>query len=298
MLEKLSKIIRKKEDSKRFSWNNLFSIKDLVRGNKRVKLPMKMFPIRIKNVLIRKNNKSIMFFTTHKAASMFIVKIAEELSYLGGFHYYSVNRHNLDEKDPNSWKDNNCCYAPLRRLLPSIDPAILGNYNNILHLRDPRDVLVSQFFSLAYSHPCAKGKFNPTDEQRKKWIQRGIDGFIMHEGINKKTRAEWFLLKYEMYCKYLLNKPNVIFVKYENMIVDFKNWLNKIITPFNIHNSEKVVGYLAEKHRNAFKIKRENIMRHRRKIIPGDYKEKLKPETIKELNLMFKDILQKLDYEI
>jgi len=32
-----------------------------------------------------------------------------------------------------------------------------------LHLRDPRDVITSQFYSLAYSHPPVAGRFNPTD---------------------------------------------------------------------------------------------------------------------------------------
>ena len=39
-------------------------------------------------------------------------------------------------------------------------------------------------------------------------------------------------------------------------------------------------------------------MRHKRKITPGDHKEKLTPETISILNEKFKGVLNKLNYEI
>jgi len=248
--------------------------------------------------------KSILFFTTHKAASMFIYGIAGELSYLGGFRYYSINKHNLDEKDPNSWKEEDCCYAPLRFLspaekflLPSIDKACLGKFNIILHLRDPRDVLVSMFFSHAYSHSRKLGGFNPSDEMRQKWIAGGIDRFILDEGRHGKSPAEGVLLRYELYCEHILNKPNVIFVKYEDMVSDFQKWLSQIIPPFNILNVREVIRVLMEEHKHAFKVGKENVMKHKRNIMPGDHKEKLEPGTINKLNLMFKDVLQELNYD-
>jgi len=229
---------------------------------------------------------------------MFIYQLAKELSALAGLDYYSANKGNLSDTDPDISNNRNCCYAPLRVMPPSMDPSILGDYNIILHLRDPRDLLVSFYFAQAYSHPGIQGGFNPSDQERKQWREWGIDRFILREKKGKdKTLAEKFVWKYEIYLRYLLNKSNVVFAKYEEMVTDFRSWLSKIIPPFSIPDSEKVITRLARKHRDSFKITRENIWDHKRKITPGDYKEKLKPETIRELNILFKDILRKLDYE-
>ena len=47
-----------------------------------------------------------------------------------------------------------------------------------------------------------------------------------------------------------------------------------------------------------FKAKKENQHTHVRKISSGDYKEKLKPETIEILNRKFEGILKTLNYQI
>ncbi len=249
-------------------------------------------------------NKSILFFTMHKSASTFIYRLAGKLSSLGGFRYYSINKHtvfnkrSLDEQDPKSWKEKGCCFAPLRSLLPSIDKARLINFNIILHLRDPRDVLVSLFFSRAYSHPIVPGKFEPTTELRKKWIDEGIDKFLLDKQGNNQSAAENFFLRYKAYCDNLLNKPNVIVVKYEDMISDFENWLRQIMPPFNIADTEKVIRKLVQEHRNAFEAPKEDVFSHKRQVASGDHKRKLSQETIDQLNSMFKDVLQKLKYEL
>lgn len=244
------------------------------------------------------DNRSLLFFTVHKADSMFIYDIAQRLSGLGGFSYYSINKGNLDEADPGSWSDKGRCYAPLRSLLPSIDPLILKDYNIILHLRDPRDVLTSLFFSDAYSHARNRMGFNPSDKERRAWIEGGIDKFILKKADNNKSHAEVFLSRYRLYCQHLLGRPNVTFVKYEEMVTDFRSWLSKVMVPFNINNEEKITERLVRKNNNNFRVVSENVLKHKRKVTPGDYKQKLKPGTIEELNLMFKDVLQKLDYEI
>ena len=78
------------------------------------------------------------------------------------------------------------------------------------------------------------------------------------------------------------------------MVIDFKGWLNKVITPFNISNKDRVVEKLFKKYDNTFDVSEENIWGHKRRVIPGDYKEKLKPETVEILNKRFKRILDKL----
>ncbi|WOB44808.1 hypothetical protein HNI00_17865 [Thermoleptolyngbya oregonensis NK1-22] len=49
--------------------------------------------------------------------------------------------------------------------MPSI-PEGMADFSVVLHLRDPRDVLVSSFFSNAFSHPVNPAIFNPDEAAR------------------------------------------------------------------------------------------------------------------------------------
>jgi len=261
----------------------------LLRLQARLMLPVKLARSRYTN------RKSILFFTVHKAASMFIHEICRELTNLNGMVYYSPNPGDvhLDEQsyrqDPDVFKGKKGCFAPLRYF---VDIPNKEDYSIILHLRDPRDVLVSKYYSRAYSHPRIVGVFNPSDFQRQRWRDEGIDRFVLGS-------AEGLYRRYQQYCDHMLHRPGIIFVRYEEMVSHFDKWLKKIIKPFGIKDEKKVVVALTKKYGHIFTEKRrENIQAHIRRVTPHDYLNKLKPETIHNLNIIFKDILTKLDYEI
>jgi hypothetical protein len=241
------------------------------------------------------SKKHILFFTVHKAGSMFIYKICHDLSKESGLTYYSVN-HRRNSKfyfdteesnlsDMSQWVNKFGCFAPLRYYFDI--PQEL-NPNIILHLRDPRDVLVSLYYSEAYSHSVIKGVFDLGQSERAEIINMGIDKFVL-------SKAADFNAKYNEYQK-LLARPNSIFVKYEDMVVNFPYWVREVAKVFDI-NTEKQIEKICKKYNKEFEIKRENVYAHKRKILPGDYKEKLKPETISRLNSVFSDNLKKYNYE-
>lgn len=260
---------------------------------------------------------SVMWFTTPKAASVFIHRVAEELSTEAGLDYFSVNKQNLDEGNAESWRSCGCCFAPLRSLLPSIDVSSLDPYRIILHLRDPRDVLTSLYFSLVYSHPAPSDDPGYFKERRKKWIAAGIDRCILEPTVEDISWADKFRQVYARYCEHLLGRPNTVLVSYEEMVTDFRTWLEKVVPQFGVYDEEDTIGRLFEKHRGDFRVEApenrwiarwrrlftpnastENARAHRRRVTPGDYMEKLQPRTIEALNELFKDVLLRLDYEI
>jgi len=108
------------------------------------------------DIFKKKLNKNILFFTVHKAASMFIYKICHDLSRESGLNYFSVNHNKYnryyfdteetDLTDITNWKNRRGCFAPLRYYF-TIPQELKAHI--ILHLRDPRDVLVSLYFSEA-----------------------------------------------------------------------------------------------------------------------------------------------------
>ncbi len=235
--------------------------------------------------------KSIIVFTTNKAASMLLYELTKRITRSCGMPFYSINDGTFPEAelrtDPVAFVGKEGCFCPIRYYadVPNID-----NYHILLHLRDPRDVITSQFFSLAYSHPPVSGSFKPSDAERQEWIRQGIDAHAI-------KHADAWLARYEAYCNNVLGRPNTLFVKYEEMVTDFKRWLRKYISPFPVADKEKLIKKLARKYRNNFRVTRENVYQQKRQIAPGDHKRKLKPETIALLNEKFENVLAALGYE-
>lgn len=243
----------------------------------------------------KKLDKNILFFTVHKAASMFIYKICHDLCKECGLNYYSVNhnkynRYYFDTEetdlcDITNWKNRTGCFAPLRYYFNVPEEL---NARIILHLRDPRDVLVSLYFSEAYSHNVFRGVFDLNRTERNEIINKGIDQYVL-------DYADLFNIRYTEYRK-LLARPGSLFVKYEDLVLNFPFWLEEIAKGFTV-DSREFIHRMIEKYQGEFEVKKENIHAHKRKIVPGDYKEKLTPETIGKLNEFFSDNLKKYNYE-
>lgn len=226
---------------------------------------------------------------------MFIYKICQDLSKECGLHYYSVNHNRYskyyfdteetDLEDIGNWNNRTGCFAPLRYYF-KVPEELRAHI--ILHLRDPRDVLVSLYFSEAYSHSVFKGVFDMSRAERDEIINKGIDRYALEY-------ADLFNRKYTEYLR-LLSQPDSVFVKYEDLVLNFPFWLQEVARGFGIENP-KFIRRMIAKYQGEFAIKKENKHAHKRKIVPGDYKEKLTPETIEKLNNIFSDNLKKYNYE-
>lgn len=257
---------------------------------------------------------SVLIFTVHKAASMFLHQLTNDLSNHIGFDYYSINKDEFhDQIKSLSWKkfieenpNKKSCFGPIRAGVaePTI-PKGLESYSIVLHLRDPRDVLVSLFYSDTYSHPKRPGRFNPSDKQRYGWEEGGINAFVIDKAPEYKKR-------YQSLTSTLLNEKNVVFVRYEDMVSDYGTWLKHFLSVFS-HFSVPTKGILKifkrrtslddihqkffKKYENKFTVSSEDIYKHKRQIAPGDHKRKLHEDTIKRLTFEFGDILKLLNYE-
>ena len=256
--------------------------------------------------------KTVLIYTVHKAASMFLHRLATEVAKELEIRYYSINQDKYyKEINESSWLgfiENNKdvgCFGPIRagEALPNI-PLNIESNSVIMHLRDPRDVMVSLFFSSTYSHPEAGG-FNISDARKKELEQQGIDKFVL-------DRAPKFMVYYQELISGLLGRESVVFIKYEDMVSDYATWLKQFISAFSHFNVppkrrmklfktnnswDEIYQRLYIKHKDDFNVATENIHKHIRQITPGDYKRKLQPGTIDELNRKFADVLSILDYE-
>jgi len=267
-------------------------------------------------------SNSIIVFTMHKSASMFIHRQCDFLSKLSGIAYRSPNvagigrvkrymrrYKRLDARtlltDKDVWHAHNSCYAPIRFL---VDVPNLEDYEVILHLRDPRDVLVSMFYSYCYIHG---GEIEGNTGYRKEIADEGIDTFVLGKASHKSARYKGdygtgrhvedlignIPKRYSNYIERLFWKPNVTFVKYEEMVTNYRCWIEKFIKPFPLNNKEKVVEKLVADSSNYFPKRDTDAMTHIRHVTPGDYRNKLKPSTINQLNEIFGETLDVLGYK-
>jgi len=240
----------------------------------------------------RSNYTSVIFFTVHKSASTFVKNIifnleAKRLKPVRFGGLISPQQQTVLFSDGEKMKKvlsaKGFVYGAFRAFynFPGLD-----QYKIILLLRDPRDVLTSQYFSTLYNHPLATKAFF---EKRKKYQDYTIDEFVLES-------APSFQEKYSDYIKYLLNKPNVLFLKYEDMVTDFEPWLKRLSDFLELKDNDNKLQEIAGK--TSFKVNKEDKNNFIRNITPGDHKRKLQPETITKLNNLFENELKELNYTL
>ena len=257
-------------------------------------------------------DKNVIVFTTHKAGSMLLHRVLADICQKNNITYYSPHQ-NADKQFPlgrilegeDFIAARNGCFGPLRCFVPS---AALSSANIIVHLRDPRDVLTSMFFSYCFIHP---GEIGGNTGYRKEVAKAGIDKFVLDMSDENFTRYTGDYgtgsIKYKQYVgnvhtryiaylREVIGKPNAVVISYEEMVLDFASWLRKLLAAFELADTDETYRFVERRYAKTVKPTAENIWSHKRKVTPGDYKEKLRPETISELNLRFSEVLDALGY--
>ena len=247
---------------------------------------------------------NVVLYTVHKAGSTFVNGLLAQICRRLEIEHHTENDARYQMLNSTmSWKqylESNVrtgCFGPIRAAakLP-VYPANLDEYSILLHLRDPRDVVTSMYFSKAYSHPVQSGVFEMTPQQREQLREEGIDRFVIRS-------AQLLRPKYDKLYEKLKDRPNVTTVHYEDMVLNFPAWLDQVLSAFEsfrvpaqkarnllLPQSVRWMGlkhHLLKTNRSAFDVSEENVFSHKRKVTPGDHREKLKPATIAELNEIF-----------
>jgi hypothetical protein len=235
--------------------------------------------------------KSLFFVTLHKTASSFFAQFilpkakkwqhkdyAQELfqnktvdvTYKKRGYLYGVIRLSLEKGNT---------YEKVVR--PILDSMILYKSNVLFFLRDPRDVLVSYFYSMAYSHDLSK---NPQSkklqiENRKHALELGVDQWAL-----------WYADYLKGYFEYIFDvndkNPKSQILTYEMMVLNPEEMWGKISKILSLPESLKIP--FIEQTRP---IKTRDIYKHRRDGRPGNYVESLKETTVIELEKKLKPVL-------
>lgn len=236
--------------------------------------------------------QSILFFTVHKAASTFVKNtimglVDGQLTTIRLAGYLQPKKHAVFFNDKKKMSrvllNKGFFYGAIRDYydFPKMD-----EFKILLLLRDPRDVLTSQYFTVLYNHPIGRKEIL---DRRRQFENFTVDEFVLDQ-------AHVLLKKYEDYSKYLINRSNVLLLKYEDMISDFSSWLYKLAGFLGVTGKEVYINELISK--TKFEVKKEDPKAFIRNITPGDHIRKLKPETIEKLNAMFRPSMTRLGYSV
>jgi Sulfotransferase domain len=258
----------------------------------------------------RNPSRNVIAFTTHKAGSMVLHRVLKDICEVNRIRYYSPNesRGRLPFDRMFAGEDfiakKRGCFGPIRFFVPT---KALTEARTILHLRDPRDVLTSMFYSYCFMHA---GEIEPNTGYRNEVVRAGIDKFVLDMvsdefysycgdygiGSRYKKYVGTVADRYARYLTKVIDRPNTVVTSYEEMVLAFPNWLKKILSAFSLTNSEETQEVVETRHANSVAAGEEDLWSHKRKVTPGDYREKLRPQTIVRLNEVFAPVLEKLGY--
>lgn len=156
--------------------------------------------------------------------------------------------------------------------------------------RDPRDILTSLYFSDAKSHAIpASGPLRAQMlKNREDLEQIGLDDYVLQKAPSY-LRHYYRTLQVE-------TMPDTTVLRYEDIIYDKKLLVSTVAEGMGCDLPAAELDRIATKHDQIPDA--ENEDRHIRQVHPGNFRKKLKPETIEKLNDIFSVILNKLNYDI
>ncbi|MCH2177529.1 MAG: hypothetical protein MK106_01880 [Mariniblastus sp.] len=226
----------------------------------------------------------------HKSATMFLYQFFGRLSEKQGFDFYSENNSPANQSGLSIDNQRDFCRCPIRSfevLKTELDHPT--QIYRIFHIRDPRDILVSEYFSFGWIHPTEGTGLEAARQERQ---EIPIDEYVLTQ-CEKRT---WPLeAKFKILLDRDIDPEYDIIVTYETMVTQFRLWAERVLPAFGVRYPRVAALQWAWRYRKEFQRTGES-MTHKRRITPGDHRIKLKPATIDQLNQRFETILTRFNY--
>lgn len=178
-------------------------------------------------------------------------------------------------------------FAPIRNAKYFTADFFKEDDYGILNIRDPRDCMTSGYYGFLLLH--GQKQHSPV---KKEMFEKGIDAYVIDSLLG---RFETKLNDYIELINTLHYSSRFSILKYEMMVCDFPKWFKSFCHKLEIDHtkSQDLEKSLAENFRP---VQKEDIYKHKRQMLPGDYQNKLKPETINLINERLKDQLEFFGY--
>jgi sulfotransferase family protein len=249
----------------------------------------------------RSSMPSVYAFSLPKAGSVLLDSIMRALSERVGVTYVSLMGEffklglavqDIPSATSKVFLDNGYCFGGFRAFPKTFDIPNLSKRKSILLIRDPRDMLVSHYYSMRSSHPDP-GKALTTSMQglsrRDSALRLSVDEYAL-------DYASFYARELGRYIDVLERNPgNFTVFRYEDVIFNKKQWIGDICETFGWDVSSWAMGRIARK--NDIVPRAEDEGKHVRQVSPGDAMRKLQPETIEKLNAVFEKHFRFFGYD-
>lgn len=243
-------------------------------------------------------------FSVHKSGSSLLEKMILMVCKRAGLPAVSIpglvfNEGHLD----TDWKTDpemkvlftrNLVYYGFRFLPTALTEAevdIAGKRFTLL-VRDPRDALVSQYFSFGKKTGSHVAPKNNQDAFKAKMAANDddteIDDYVLRAAPNLLEKLSDY--------RAALNFDLGLVARYEDVFFDKQTYLAAVFAHFGLEVAPQIIAAVAEA--NDVRPEKEDETQHIRKGTPGDHAEKLRPETIAALNDIFRDVGAFYGYEL
>ena len=171
------------------------------------------------------------------------------------------------------------------------DKSCFKSARKVFMFRDPRDALVSQYFSDAYSHQLPQESEATTGRElflkkRREAQSAEINEWVIAKSLGMRNT----LLKFTP----LLDDPNCLVLRYEDYVFQKRRLVHKVLKKFDWQMRPGQIEALMQQVDVVPEA--EVQTKFIRKAVPGDHVVKLQPDTIKRLNHRLADVLERYDY--
>jgi hypothetical protein len=245
------------------------------------------------------NHQSFFSFALHKSGSVLLNQILTEVCKKTDIPAIDIPQlifnngqlfKNLDKNFDSLLREKGYAYLGFRSFLPYESSFNFKNVKSIYLIRDPRDMLVSMYFSIKSSHSLPGKGVGRTSllNQRNIAKETLIDDFVL-------TRSNFYLQNFSILDKKLPKDSTKIY-RYEDFIFNKDKWIIDILNFLSLKMEVNDINSIVEKVNIIPKTEQQD--NHIRKVTPGDHKIKLRTDTINKLNNIFKPILIKYGYSL
>ncbi len=245
---------------------------------------------------------SVLAFSLFKAGSTLLRRLLIDLTPHAGVELFDIEarlfRQGIDHKQlPPSvsevFLESGVCYGVFRTMPWRYEIPIFERAPKVLLVRDPRDMLVSHYFSIRKSHHApGTGKNNTRRDRFEQERSRAQSASIDEHAIRNATL---FLGFFETYAERLHPAPGLMVDRYEDIIFEKQVWVERVCEHFGWEIPADVREEIVQRH--DIRPDEECDDKHIRRVTPGDHVQKLRPETISALNEVFGEVLDRYGYE-
>ena len=175
-----------------------------------------------------------------------------------------------------------------------LDAELFRNGLKLLIVRDPRDALVSEYYSNAYSHPIPAQNADHGEmaeimlAQRKYAIAHPIDEYVV-ERASALVRS---IMEYAVVAR----MPNTRMFRYEDVVFDKAGLIASIARHFGWDAPAEAVKRILS--RVDVRPDKEDPQAFVRQVTPGDHRRKLERATIARLGELLWPAMNLLGYSV